>query len=78
MPNYSFQNKETNEQFEASMPWVDLDPYLKENPNIKQIFVKFPGFVDPYRLGRMKPDDGFRDVLRNVQHHHKKDSINTW
>tara|TARA_B110000977_G_C10998923_1_gene463020 strand:- start:800 stop:1036 length:237 start_codon:yes stop_codon:yes gene_type:complete len=78
MPTYSFENKETHEQFEESMPWADLEHYLETNPKIKQIFTKFPGFVDPYRLGRIKPDDGFRDVLRNVKHHHKKDNINTF
>jgi hypothetical protein len=78
MPTYSFENKETHEQFEEIMPWADLEHYLATNTHIKQIFNRFPGTVDPYRIGRMKPDEGFRDVLRNVKHHHKKDNINTF
>ena len=43
MPTYSFENKETHEQFEESMPWADLEHYLATNTHIKQIFTKFPG-----------------------------------
>jgi hypothetical protein len=58
--------------------YSELETYLKDNPNIQQIFTRFPGFGDPVSLGLRKPDDNFRDVLRNVQSHHKKDSINTF
>jgi len=78
MPIYSMQNKETQEEFEVTLRYSELEEYLKDNPNIKQIFTKFPAMGDSVRLGLRKPDDGFRDVLRNVQHHHKKDSINTF
>lgn len=86
MPVYSFENKETNEQFELTMSMAEREPYLEANPNIKQIFTKFPGIGDPGRLGITKVDDGFKDVLKNVKKHHpgsiKKDGaknkINTW
>ena len=78
MPVYSMKNTETQEEFEITLKYTDLEQYLNDNTNIKQIFKRFPGTGDPMRLGLKKPDDGFRDVLRNVQHHHKKDSINTF
>ena len=78
MPSYSFRNENTGEEFDDIMSNSDRELFLKENPHIKQIFKRVPGTVDPARLGRMKPDDSFRDVLRNVKHHHKKDNINTW
>jgi len=78
MPIYSMCNIETQEEFEVVLKYSELEQYLKDNTHIKQIFNKFPGFGDPVRLGIRKPDDGFRDVLRNVRHHHKKDSINTF
>jgi hypothetical protein len=78
MPIYSMRNIETLEEFELNIKYSDLEEYLKLNPHIQQIFTKFPGFGDPVRLGIRKPDDNFRDVLRNVRHHHKKDSINTF
>jgi hypothetical protein len=72
------RNNETQEEFEVTLKYSELEQYLKDNINIQQIFNKFPGFGDPVRLGIRKPDDGFRDVLKNVRHHHKKDSINTF
>lgn len=71
-------NTETNEVFEANMKFAELESYLYNNKNLKQVYTKFPATGDPVRLGKKKPDDGFRDVLRDVRHHHKKDSINTW
>ena len=78
MPIYSIKNKTTDEVFEINIPFVELQLYLSNNPSHIQVFTKFPGVADPTRLGIRKPDDGFRDVLRTVQSHHKKDSINTW
>jgi hypothetical protein len=72
------RNNETLEEFEINIKYSELEEYLKTNPHIQQIFTRFPGTGDPVRLGLRKPDDNFRDVLRNVQHHHKKDSINTF
>ena len=78
MPIYSMRNNQTQEEFEVTLKYSELEIYLKENPDIQQIFTKFPGTGDSVRLGIRKPDDNFRDVLKNVKHHHKKDSINTW
>jgi len=78
MPIYSVMNINTEEVFEVNMKFTEFEQYLKDNSHFKQIFTKFPGIGDPVRLGKRKPDDGFRDVLRDVQHYHKKDSINTF
>lgn len=78
MPNYTFKNTNTNETFDVSMRIAELDQYKLDNPHLSQLIVRAPAIGDAHRLGRLKPDDGFRDVLRNVKHHHKKDNINTW
>jgi len=79
MPIYSVMNKNTEEVFEVNMKFTEFEQYLKDNSHdIKQVFTRFPATGDSVRLGVRKPDDGFRDVLRNVRHYHKKDSINTF
>jgi hypothetical protein len=78
MPSYTFKNTETNEQFDSVMSIAARTQYLEENPHIIQLIGRAPSIGDSIRLGIRKPDDGFRDVLKNVQHHHKKDNINTW
>ena len=78
MPTYTFEDTKTGEIFDKSMKISEREIFLKENPHITQKIGRPPSVGDPMRLGLKKPDDGFRDVLRNVQHHHKKDNINTW
>jgi hypothetical protein len=78
MPVYSIMNTETNEVFEVNIKFAELEQYLETNPNLKQVFNKFPGLGDPVRLGMRKPDNGFRDVLKTVASHHRKNDINTW
>lgn len=78
MPIYSVMDTNTEEVFEVNMKFTELEKYLSENSHIKQIFTKFPALGDPMRLGIRKPEDGFRDVLKNVSSYHKKNVINTW
>lgn len=78
MPIYSVMNKDTEEVFEVNMKFAEFEQYLKDNTNLTQVFTKFPALGDPVRLGKRKPDDGFRDVLKTVSSHHKKNIINSW
>lgn len=78
MPIYSVMNKDTEEVFEVNMKFTEFEQYLKDNTNLTQVFTKFPALGDPVRLGKRKPDDGFRDVLKTVSSHHKKNVINSW
>ncbi len=79
MPTYTFRDENNNQQvIEKSMRISELDEFKLQNPHLTQLIVGAPSIGDPVRLGRVKPDAGFRDVLKNVQHHHKKDNINTW
>jgi len=78
MPIYSVMDTNTEEVFEVNMKFTDFEQYLKDKPHFKQVFTKFPATGDSVRLGMRRPDDGFRDVLKVVQGHHKKNEINSW
>ena len=88
LPTYTFKDITTEEQerFEISMRIAELDDYKLANPHLQQVITSAPSIGDAHRLGRIKPDNGFRDVLRKVKEHHpgsrKKDgaknTINTW
>tara|TARA_R110000787_G_scaffold198847_1_gene309910 strand:+ start:199 stop:483 length:285 start_codon:yes stop_codon:yes gene_type:complete len=77
MPHYSFENRETHEQFDQILSMAERETYLEENPHIKQIFKRFPGIVDSVRIGVTKPDAGFRDVLNKAKVH-KHNTINSF
>lgn len=83
MPTYNFRNINTGEEFEVSMKIADLDAYKEAHPELQQFLTGAPALGDSVRLGLRKPDDGFRDVLKNVKDHHKgsrtiQNKINTW
>jgi len=75
MPNYSFRNNDTGEEFNDTMKISELEIFLKENPNIQQIFKRFPGVVDPVRIGVRKTDRSFNDVLHKAKDAHKHSTI---
>ena len=70
------RNTKTDEEFEVSFKYSNLEVYLNDNPHIKQIFTRFPGTVDPVNVGVRKTDEGFKDALREVKNHHRKNTIN--
>lgn len=76
MPTYSFRNNDTDDEFEKSMSNSERESFLASNPNIVQIFKKFPGVVDSVRVGVRRPDDNFRDVLKKASAAHKYNTIN--
>jgi hypothetical protein len=83
MPTYNFRNLNTGEETEVTMKIAELDAYKEEHPELQQFLSKAPSIGDPIRLGLKKPDDGFKDVLKNVKSHHKgsrtiNNKINTW
>ena len=67
MPLYSFRDNTTQETFDRMMPYDDKLKFLEENPNLESIITSAPAIGDSVRLGLKKPDQGFRDVLKNMK-----------
>ena len=72
MPNYTFLNTDTGECFTGIMSMSEREEYLKSNPHIQQQIVSAPSLGDPIRLGLKKPDNGFRDRLKEIKKAHSK------
>lgn len=79
MPTYEFQDKETGETFEKMMKISEREAFLKDNPNLKQI-ISGQTVIESARLGRMKPDQGFRDLLSSMKNNksYTGNKINDW
>ena len=79
MPTYEFQNTDTGEVFEKFMKISEREAYLKDNPNLKQI-ISGQTVIESARLGRMKPDQGFRDLLSSMKNNksYTGNKINDW
>ena len=72
MPTYLFINTETNEEFEEFMTISARDTYLEEHKHITQLVNGAPAIGDVVRLGLKKPDNAFRDILRNTKKEHSR------
>ena len=77
MPYYIFRDINTEETFEKLMKISELDQYKLDNPHLQTV-PQAPGFSDPVRLGRLKPSEGFRDVLQKVKQGSPRSRINTY
>jgi DNA-binding cell septation regulator SpoVG len=83
VPNYLFKNKDTGEQWEEFMGISAADKYLEENPHIERMVNGFPGMTSSAMgASKTKPDEGFRDVLREIKKNAQKgisrSTINTF
>lgn len=75
MPVYSMRDLQTNEEFEVTMKYSELEGFLESNPTYQQIFNKFPGVVDSVRIGVKKHDSSFKDVLHKAKSAHLHSTI---
>lgn len=80
MPTYKFVNNTTGEEFEDFMTISALEDYLKDNPDITQLINGAPMIASGRGMG--KPDDGFRDLLKDMKKNYSKgftkSTINTF
>lgn len=82
MPVYTFKDLNTGNEFTTVMSMTEREEYLKANPNIQQQLISAPSLGDPIRMGLKKPDNGFRDRLKEIKKAHSKgftrSTINTF
>jgi hypothetical protein len=78
LPNYTFLNKDTNEEITLSLKISEYEDFKKANPHMQQLLSATP-LADPMRVaGRFKPESGFRDLLKEVHKKHHGSMINTF
>lgn len=70
MPTYKFLNTKTKEEFTDFMSISALEGFLKENPHFTQLVHGCPAIVSGRGMG--KPDNGFRDVLKEIKKKNSK------
>ncbi len=79
MPSYNFKNIVTGEEFSIHLKMSERESFLAENPDLKQVLAITPSISG---RGRGRPDDGFRDVLKEIKKKHSggftKSNINTF
>ena len=69
MPTYDIRDKTTGKVEEVWMTIAEKEAYLKKNKHLEQC-IGMPEIVSGTD-GLRKPDDNFRDILREIDKKHK-------
>lgn len=79
MPTYTYLNNETNELEEHIHKISEMDSFLESNPHLTRQVTAPQGFIRGTGVGKTRPDDGFRDVLKSIKKASGRNStINTF
>ena len=70
MPNYTFEDTETGEQFVEFMRMDSKEQFLKDNPNLRFVFVPIATTSDHLMGVGPKTDGGFNEVMTRISHGH--------
>ena len=74
MPTYNIRNTKTDETNEVFMSYNELQKHLKKNPHL-EMMLSSPPIVSGV-AGLLKPDEGFRDLLRRMKKNNPGSTIN--
>lgn len=78
MPNYTFKDTTTGDEWTTFMSISEKEQYLEQNKHVHQLITPV-AFGDAIKMGVRKPDSGFRDVLKEIKKHHPRSKgINTF
>jgi hypothetical protein len=73
MPTYTFREKLTHVTRDVFMNMSELDQFILDNPDLEQVPTA-PAIVSGVD-GLLRPDDGFRDLLKEMKKKHKKGDL---
>ena len=66
MPTYQFKNKITGSIQEFHMKISELDEFKQLNAEWEQVHLSPFGIGDTVRMGLRKPDQSFRELLKDI------------
>ena len=78
MPTYKFHDHTTKKTWIEFMTISERTQFLADNSQVEQLVHGFPGAVDSVKIGRTKPADGFRDLLKQIKKNNIGSDLNTF
>lgn len=75
MPTYLFKNTKTGEVVEHVIKIAQYDSFVETNPDLERYY-DAAHISSLIRGINMKPDAGFREVLKNIKSKHRRSTIN--
>ena len=70
MPTYDFENTKTGKVTTEMMSIAELDDFKAKNPHMKQLITKVNISSGVVGVGRMRNDDGWREMQSRIAEAH--------
>lgn len=84
MPAYTYKCKACNHEFERvlkiaerDLPTTEQCPECKAEGQVYKTILGAPALGDPVRLGLIKPDSGFKEVMQKIHAANPGSNLNT-
>ena len=75
MPTYDFENTKTGKVTTEMMSIAELDEFKKKNPHMKQLITKVNISSGVVGVGRMRNDDGWREMQSRIAEAHPQSNF---
>lgn len=75
MPSYNFRRKSTGEEWTDFMSISEMESTLSSDSDMEIAPPDTCAQLDPWRMGRQKPPDGFREITRRVKRFYKDSTV---
>lgn len=82
MPFYDYRCSKCEHTFEEFHKCDDHDkpckkpcPKCKAKKSVQQVILQAPAACDPLRVGSIKPDSGFREVISKIKQAHPRNTL---
>lgn len=76
MPNYTFKDNNTNEEFTLEMKIAERDEFLEKNSNIEQLIVSAP-FISYGTFSVNNVPKGFNNLMKKIKKANRGSNIST-
>jgi len=73
LPTYTIRNKKTGKEHDEFMSISEMETYIKDHPE-EEVMCGAPRIG--YTFNRLKPDQGFKDRLREIKKAHPLGNVN--
>lgn len=78
MPTYRWLDKNTGKEGETFCDTIaEGEQYFNDNPHLEWLPSAL-GIVDPWRVGRAKPSEEFRSILKKIKKNNHGSDIDTY
>lgn len=76
MPSYTFRNRKTGSEINMFMSISEMETFMKDHPDMERVYNTL-NIIDPVTAGRIKTDNEFNSLLKEIKKRTGGTAVNT-